>query len=209
MLSHWCLPSTHMSLAHTRPPTTMNRIKYNITKAELHENPFCIYLFSLNSVLLIPIIINICMYYILFLIQCLPPQLCFYYKSDTSLKKMAKHAKMCKEKSKTTLHTIQHLYAWGNCQWQGWLLDLLHTHTHTHIHAYTVCSFYIMGSYTYHCAVCSPHSVIRCRQMKQTNTILLKSHWVSFIRIYHNLFFYKYATDKYLDYFQSLSFSKV
>ena len=138
MLSHWCLPSTHMSLAHTRPPTTMNRIKYNITKAELHENPFCIYLFSLNSVLLIPIIINICMYYILFLIQCLPPQLCFYYKSDTSLKKMAKHAKMCKEKSKTTLHTIQHLYAWGNCQWQGWLLDLLHTHTHTHTRIHSV-----------------------------------------------------------------------
>ena len=88
----------------------MNRIKYNITKAELHENPFCIYLFSLNSVLLTPIIINICMYYILFLIQCLPPQLYFYYKSDIILKKMAKHAKVCKEKSKKQLFTPSNIY---------------------------------------------------------------------------------------------------
>ena len=138
MLNHWCVPSTHISLAHTRPPTTMNRIKYNITKAELHENPFCIYLFSLNSVLLTPIIINICMYYILFLIQCLPPNYSFTIKVISSWKKWQNMQKCVKKKvrNNSSHHpTSICLRKLAMTRLTPRSSKYTHTHTHTHIHS--------------------------------------------------------------------------
>ena len=138
----------------------MKRIKYDITKAELHENPFCIYLFAFTSALLTPIIINICMYYILFLIQCLPPNYVFTI-SDISLKKMAKYVKLCKEKVR---NSSSH-HPTSICLRKLPMIRLTprfsstHTHTHRHTHTHTrIHSVFLLhnGILTHYCAVCSP-----------------------------------------------------